>query len=82
MAGDFDDFGRDVAKRAGEGSKLLVGKEEEFYFVKRWARGSRVGKWTYLRQLFESLDGWLNFPVENEEEFSFSKSSMRYESTL
>jgi len=34
-----------------------------------------------LRQLFESLDGWLNSPVENEE-FSFSKSSMRYESTL
>jgi len=35
MANDFDDFGRDVAKRAGEGSKLLVGNEEELYFVKR-----------------------------------------------
>ena len=41
-----------------------------------------MGKWTYLRQLFESLDGWLNSPVEDEEEFSFSESSMRYESTL
>jgi len=35
MASDFDDFGTDVAKRAGKGSKLLVGKEEEFCFVKR-----------------------------------------------
>jgi len=82
MACDFDDFRRDVTKRAGEGSKLLVGKGEEFCFVKRRARGSRVGEWTYLRQLFERLDGWLKSPVENDEEFSFSKSSMRYESTL
>jgi len=35
MAGDFDDFGRDVAKRVGEGSKLSVKKEEELYVVKR-----------------------------------------------
>ena len=39
-------------------------------------------EWTYLHQLFERLDGWLNSPVENDEEFSSRKSSMRYESTL
>jgi len=32
--------------------------------------------------LVAPIDGWLNSPVENEKEFSASKSSMRYESTL
>jgi len=34
VAGVFDDCRRDVAKRDGEGSELLVGKVEEFCFVK------------------------------------------------
>ena len=28
------------------------------------------------------IDGWLNSPIENEKESSFSKSSIRYESML
>jgi len=35
VVGIFDDYGGDVAKRAGEGSGLLVGKTEEFFSVKR-----------------------------------------------
>jgi len=35
VAGVFDDFGHDAAKRNGERSQLLVGTVEKFFFVDR-----------------------------------------------
>jgi len=35
VVGVFDDHGGYVAKRAGEGSELLVGRAEKFFSVKR-----------------------------------------------
>ena len=74
------------SQKSRRGGELLVGKAEEFCFVKRGSRGSRMGKWTCLHQWHESLDGWLRSPVENDKELSCklfsSKLSMGYESTL
>jgi len=39
VVGVFDDCRRDVAKRVDEGSKLLVGKVQEFCFDQGWGNG-------------------------------------------
>jgi len=44
VPGVFDDFGSDVAERAGERGELLVGRVEESGSVKKM-KESRGGKW-------------------------------------
>jgi len=44
VPGVLDDFGGDVARRAGERGELLVGGVEEFGFMRKM-KEQRDGKW-------------------------------------
>jgi len=60
VASVFDNYRRDVAKRDGERSKLLVRKVEEFCFMKGdqgWENGACISEAIWLADVRGSLRG-------------------------